>query len=398
MIELHFSIMNITPPAYQAIRLALDEFERQHNLKVTLQSLFWDTGWSELVKIALYKAGPDVSEVGTTWLDGFVSSNAVRRFEQPEIDALGGPAVFLPSLWPQNITSNDPAVWGIPWLSDTRVVYYRRDLLRQAGIDEASAFTSLDSFNRTLDRLQKSGVAIPLSIPTVHQHTTMQILALWVWGAGGHFISPNGKQVLFHTAAARRGMDAYFKLRNYLVPAAYHLDDGAASRLFRLNSAAVTITGIWLWHQLHNLTVTPAAIENVRVALVPGVPFVGGSNLVIWKHTRHPEAAVALVRFLTSPEIQTDILGKNSLLPARLDALDLPPFTTEPPYQIMSQSLRTGRSFSAARMWGLIEDKLTLAVSQIWAELLENPALPVEEIVSKYIEPLARELNRLLAA
>jgi hypothetical protein len=101
---------------------------------------------------------------------------------------------------------------------------------------------------------------------------------------------------------------------------------------------------------------------------------------------------------LTSREVQGDTIGKNNLLPARLDALNTPPFTTDPRYQIMSQSLKTGRSFSAARMWGLIEDKLTFTVSQIWAELLENPALPVEETVSKYIDPLAHELNRLLAA
>ena len=174
MTELQLSIMNTKTEANQAIRLALDEFERLHQVKVDLQILSWDTGWSDLVKIALYKAGADVSEIGTTWLDGLVSSNAIRKFEQPEVDALGGPSVFLPAIWPRDKASTDTAIWGIPWMGDTRVVYYRRDLLQQAGIDETSAFTSLDNFNHTLDRLQQSGVSIPLSIPTIYQHDPLQ--------------------------------------------------------------------------------------------------------------------------------------------------------------------------------------------------------------------------------
>jgi len=193
-------------------------------------------------------------------------------------------------------------------------------------------------------------------------------------------------------------MDAYFNLRRYLAPDTYHLDDYTASSLFRLNSAAVIITGIWFLHELQNLEVTPEAAKNTGVALAPGVPFVGGSHLVVWKHTRHPEAALALVQFLSSRVVQMDVLGKNSLLPARLDALNTPPFTTDPRYQTISHSLKIGQSFSAARMWGLVEDKLTIAISRIWAELLDNPDSSVEETVAKYIDPLAGELNRLLAA
>jgi len=396
MIELQFSIMDTKPEANQSIQLALDEFGRLHNVKVNLKILSWDTGWSELVKIALYKTGPDVSETGISWVDGFVSANALRRFEQHEIDEWDGPSVFLPSLWPKRTAPADSSIWAIPWMGDTRVVYYRRDFLRQAGIDEASAFSAIENFSHTLNRLQQSGVAIPLAIPTVQQHPTMHILALWVWGTGGRFISPNGRHVLFHTAAARRGIDAYFNLRRYLVPDAFNLEDYPASMLFRVKSAAVIVTGIWFLHELRSPETAFEAIENVGVAVLP-VPYVGGSNLVVWKHTRHPKAALALIRFLTSREVQLEALSKNSLLPARFDALNAPPFTTDPRYQAISESFKKGRSFAAARMWGLVEDKLTKTISRIWAELLNDPDLPVEETVTKYIDPLARELNQLLA-
>ena len=114
MIELQFSMMDTKTNANQTIRLALDEFEKLHGVKVNLRILSWDTGWSDLVKTALYKAGADVSEIGTTWLEGFISSNAVRKFEQCEIDALGGPSVFLPSMWSEGIRPTDSVVWGIP--------------------------------------------------------------------------------------------------------------------------------------------------------------------------------------------------------------------------------------------------------------------------------------------
>ena len=50
------------------MRALLENFEREHRIHVKLTILPWDTGWSELVKYALFRSGPDVSEIGSSWM------------------------------------------------------------------------------------------------------------------------------------------------------------------------------------------------------------------------------------------------------------------------------------------------------------------------------------------
>ena len=271
-------------------------------------------------------------------------------------------------------------------------------MLQQAGIDESAAFASLEQFTQTLGRLKANGIDIPLVISTAQQQLTLHVLASWVWRCNGQFIDFRGKHVLFHTAAARRGIDAYFGLRRYLVPQTHLLDGFGADEAFQRKSAAVTISGTWMLNTLNIEQANPEVIENFDIAMVPGVPFVGGSDLVVWQHSKHPELASALVTYLASQEMQIGVLGRNGMLPARLKALYAPPFTTNPHFKIISESLRQGKSFPSTRIWGLVEDKLVVAIAKIWAELLPNPSLYVSQTVSKYMEPLAQELNHSLAS
>ena len=105
-----------------------------------------------------------------------------------------------------------------------------------------------------------------------------------------------------------------------------------------------------------------------------------------------------MVRFLTSSQVQTEVVTSQGLLPTRLEALDAPPFTSDPHYRVISESLKTGRRFQAAYMWGLIEDKLMVTLGKIWAVLLEDPELDVDVAVAQYLSPLVAELNHTLSS
>jgi multiple sugar transport system substrate-binding protein len=142
----------------------------------------------------------------------------------------------------------------------------------------------------------------------------------------------------------------------------------------------------------------PDVVRNFGMAVVPGVPFVGGSNLVVWKHSHQPEAAIALAQYLTALPFQTEVVTKHGLLPARLEVLTRPPFTTDPYYGVISDSLRKGHGFQATYLWGLIEDKLATTLVRMWQELLDNPNLDIDETITRYLDPLAEDLNRTLSS
>ncbi len=401
MEELELSVMMFDVDPTDNVHPLLDQFEAQHRCHVRVRALPWATGWADLVKTALYGSGADVSEIGTTWCASFVSMNALRPFAPREVDALGGESAFLAPSWQSGMLPGDERMWAVPWLADLRLIYYRRDLLAQAGVDEQIAFTSHQQMLRTLECLQTSGVAMPWVMPTT-LHPTLHNLATWVWAVGGDFITADGKRSLLNQPETRAGMRAYFELGQYLSPVIRDLDMFQSRELFWQGQAAALLSSPQ--RNLRNLPqlAAPQVAANLGVALVPGVTWIGGTDLVVWQHVSrfsraHEALALDLVRFLTSQSFQSAYGQRTEFLPVRHDVLDAPPFGTDPVYRTMAQGLKTGRTFPSIAAWGLVEDKILPTLEQIWKDVLSGSSQDLDAIIAKHIEPLAQRLDMALA-
>ncbi|MBU0702914.1 MAG: extracellular solute-binding protein [Chloroflexi bacterium] len=337
--------------------------------------------------MSLYRDGPDVSEIGSTWLRDFEGMNSVRPFTPLELRALADPADLIPAAWESVSLAKPAQLWAMPWLADTRILYYRRDLLEQAGIDEQNAFHTPEALEQTLARLQAAKVAVPWVVPTRRTWTALHHVASWVWDCGGHFLSPDGKQCLLDQPEARAGLKAYFALGQYLADAGRNLDSVQSEALFGTGQAAVVLSGPWL------MQMEPALVAKTGLVLPPGVPFVGGSHLVIWKHSRRAREAVKLVRFLTGLEFQRDYAQRAGLLPVRLKALADSVFPSNAFAGHLTRGLTEGRSFRPVPLWGLVEEKLVTVMVAIWEEVLKSDKPDLDAILDQHLTPLIQRLN-----
>ncbi len=195
----------------------LKEYENKYGAHTQLQKLTWGSAWAELVHYSIYKTAPDVSEVGSTWIGDLIGMNCLRPFTPAEIASFGGAQAFFPSAWNSGVSSTGQ-VWAIPWLIDSRLLYYRRDLLEKAGIDPVTAFQSHAALVNTLQRLSQAGIEMPWASPTHKTRMSLHNVATWIWGAGGDFVSPDGKRTLFNSPEALKGFEQYFELGRFLSP------------------------------------------------------------------------------------------------------------------------------------------------------------------------------------
>jgi multiple sugar transport system substrate-binding protein len=388
--ELELSIMADSPAA---IRPLLDQFEAEHGVRIRPRLLTWDTAWSDLVKVALYGDGPDVSEIGSTWLGDLVAMNALRPFGETEIAALGRAGSFLPSAWQGGRLAGQTQTWAIPWLAGARLMFWRRPLFASAGLEPRTRFQTAAEVDGVLGRLAASSVPVPWTVPTGLTHTTLLNAASWVWAAGGDFVTPDGKRTLFSQPEARAGLRDYFALGRYLVPPVRRLTGLQPDDQF-LNQpgTAATISGSWLFSALRERGLA----GEVGLALPPGASFVGGSHLVIWKHTQQAQAALELVNFLSEGRTQIAYGQRVGLLPTRLEALTGEPFAGDEWWQLAIRGLKTGRSFPVTRSWGLMEDRLTRALKALWDEVLTEPGLDLDAAIQRHLEPLAMRLDLVL--
>jgi len=67
------------------LRPLLDQFEERNRIKVELNILSWADGQEELLKTVLYGTGPNVSEVGTSWVSSFLGMNGLLPFTPREL-------------------------------------------------------------------------------------------------------------------------------------------------------------------------------------------------------------------------------------------------------------------------------------------------------------------------
>lgn len=396
--EIELSLMSGSLEAERQVDIAplLDQFAAEQHIQVRPRLLTWDTAWSQLVKVALYGDGPDVSEVGSTWVSDLIAMNELRPFSGAEIASFGGAASFAPAAWSGGTPAGAAETWAIPWLLGARLILYRRNLLEQAGIDERIAFSSIEQFSQTIRRLHESGIGTPWVVPTLATHSTLLNAASWVWGAGGDFLSSNGRRTRFNEPAARAGLQAYFELGRYGPPAGNRLGALQADDLFMANEeAAVTLSGSWLYNAA--VAAGPLLSEQIGVALPPGPAFVGGSYLVIWRHSRKIEAALKLIRYLMQTEAQVSYGQRLGLMPARLEALNEPAYANNLMWQTAVKGLRTGRSFPLTPLWGLVEERLSTELAHLWSDVLADPGLDLDSAISRRLEPLARKLDLTLS-
>ena len=284
----------------------------------------------------------------------------------------------------------------MPWLAGTRLLYYRKDLLDAAGIDPETAFTDHYQLVATLEKLQENGVAAPWIVPTRMSLNTIHYISSWIWGAGGDYLTSDGTSILFNTEEAYAGLMDYYSLKRFLPESPELLDDQTVDRIFwKEGQSAVTIGGHWLMRAFRGQS-PPEIYDQLGVVPVPGVAFVGGSNLVIWEHTRHRQEALQLIQFLSSDLVQQTYAQAVGLLPVRKALLSLPPFSDDPVYQAASREIDQGRGFSTSAMWNVFERRLTDSFAHIWSMVLSNPDVDLMDVISKHLDPLARRLDIML--
>ena len=94
------------------LKSILAPFEAEHRVTVNVSVLSWETGWTELVKYALYSHGPDVSEIGSTWVGNLAATNALRPFSARETAAVGGQYAFLRPSWQSCFLTGESEMWA----------------------------------------------------------------------------------------------------------------------------------------------------------------------------------------------------------------------------------------------------------------------------------------------
>ena len=114
------------------------DFEREHpGIRVEVQQIPWTAAHEKLLTAHVGGATPDVAQLGNTWIPEFVALGALEPLDAGSPRSRIVRRTIIPGIWATNVI--DGGLYGVPWYVDTRVLFYRSDLLARAGLRRAAA-------------------------------------------------------------------------------------------------------------------------------------------------------------------------------------------------------------------------------------------------------------------
>jgi hypothetical protein len=315
---------------------------------------------------------------------------ALRPFTLPEISLWELP--FTAAAAQSGMLVGRPEVWGYPGWSIR--ASFTGTTAGEGTRSESGAFVPIERMADTLQRLlQRHRHA--RAVATTHVRDVIYNVTPWVRGQSGDFVSEGGQQLLIQQLAALHGMAAYFQLYRFMPGWPEVIIGIPAVELFRQRQVAAILGGPWLMRDMQLAgDPVPALAGQIGIAAPPGPAFVGGTDLVMWKHgIREDElASVDLLHYLFTGDKVLRFCQLTGLLPTRLELLAHPFYADNSHFQQMVDILARGRTHPRVSSWGLIEERLSRTLVRVEQELRTNPAQDVAALLARLIEPMAERL------
>ncbi|HEV8631903.1 MAG TPA: extracellular solute-binding protein [Thermoanaerobaculia bacterium] len=307
----------------EVVRDMVPDFERAHpGIHVEVQQIPFTAAHEKLLTGFVGRSTPDVAQLGNTWIAELAALGALAPLDA----RLAGSASirrddFFAGAWETNVV--DDVTWGVPWYVDTRLLFYRPDLVASTGVPWPPR--SWAEWRQAMVALQRRGgpgrYAILLPIDEWAQPVILGLQTkadlLSAGGARGHFRDPR----------FRRAMAFYFDLyRSGLAPP---LDQSGLANLYQQFDEgyfAMVISGPWNLGEFRRRLHDPARWATAPLPPPePGMPYpgasiAGGSSLVLFRAAAQPDAAWQWLEFLAAPAQQARFYALTGDLPARRSA------------------------------------------------------------------------------
>lgn len=389
---LHFWAMGREGEVVQAL---VPEFERKNpGLRVKVQQIPWSAAHEKLLTAYAGDALPDVFQLGNTWVPEFVALGAAEALDERLAPAIPREDFFAGILATSEIGGR---LYGLPWYVDTRVLFYRKDLLARAGFPEPPRTWGewLEAMARikTLPVGEHFALLLPMN--------EWQVPVILGLQSGADLLRDEARYGNFQSAAFKRAFSFYLGLfRQGYAPAVAEAQIANLYREFARGYFAMYISGPWNIGEFErrlpeslrgkwgtaplpgpDQELPPRVGEaNDRAGSAgetyPGLSLAGGASLALAHSSRYKAEAWKLIEFLSDPARQVEFYRLTGDLPARRSAWEHPALEGAEHVRAFKAQLERVAATPKIPEWERIAAKLAhYAEKAVRGELSEDAAL-----------------------
>ncbi len=368
----------------EMVRQLIPEFERRNpGIKINAQQIPWTAAHEKLLTAFAGDATPDVSQIGNTWIPEFAVLHAIEPLnEYVDHSSVIDRGDYFEGVLKTNII--DSTLYGIPWYVDTRVIYYRKDLLREVGYEKPPpTWDEMMQLCGSMQRRARSeGITrYPFFLPT-NEWVPAIILGMQS-GASllkddrtrGNFTGPDFKRAF--------NLLATFYQKEYS-PSGQQLITNLYDS-FGHGLIAMYITGPWNIGEFSRRL--PEKVQEQWMtsplpsmdSTYPGASLPLGTSLMIFHQSRNKEAAWKFIEFLGSTQQSIAFYRITGNLPPRKSAWSDSSLMSNKYIQAFHQQLQRLDPLPPVPEWEQIVIKL-----QLYVEYVATNTLTVDEALKRF--------------
>ncbi|MFF4233626.1 ABC transporter substrate-binding protein [Streptomyces sp. NPDC001820] len=365
----------------------LDDWNRGHaKEQVTLVELPDSADETRAQMISELRSGSDrfdVLNIDVAWTSEFAAAGWISPLQRDRfpLDSFLAPVV--------DTATFDGRLYAVPYVTNAGLLYYRKDILERAGERPPHTWAQLARQARELaPKYGMDGYAgqfLPYEGLTVNATEA-------VHSAGGSFLRDDGARVTVDSASARAGLEflAGGVRDGWISPQARGYKEEESRQAFQDGR----LLFLRNWPYVYSMANSPGSKVAGAFGAVPlpgpsgpGTSVLGGSNLAVSSHSRHPESAADLIAYLTSERVQRQVLTEGSLPPVRAALYEDPALIRAYPYL---PTLRQSVLAAEPRPKSPRYDQVSLAVQAVVQDVMALRQTPQQAV-----ERLSRELGAI---
>lgn len=334
-----------------AIRAAIPRYEKLHpDVTIRLVALsFYDHHHAMTAALSSGAGLPDIMGLEQGFIGRFAHSGGLEVLSAPPYEALQYQPLFVPYTMAQAQNEQGELV-AMPADIGPGSLFYRRDLLAQAGISPEEMTKSWDGFIRAGLQLKQKSIYLVANASDVKDI----YIRIGLKPGEGIYFNQAG-ETLVRSERFVRAFTLAKQVREQGLDARLQIWSNEWAESIRRGQIATQMMGAWFAGHLSSW-IAPESSGLWRVSQLPEHSYAswGGSFYAIPKAAAHKSAAWDFIRFMTlDPGMQLEAFEKLDAFPALLSAQQTP-HMEQPIEYLGGQQARLLWKEAAAKMPSII--------------------------------------------
>jgi len=371
------------------------KFQKEYGVPVSIRMLDWGDAFDEISK-ALAETdssvkGPDVIQLGSTWVAHFAAANQIRPVDSL-LARIDSTRFFAECLKTTHI-ADDSISYSVPWFLDVRGLFVNERLWNHLDIQEedVDTYPKFMGVLRAISQAQlenaKGKAVAPFAIAGKNDWDGPQQMAPMVWSYGGDFIVKDGDgfRSALTDSSTLQGLAIFAAIMgdHQLAPHSLEMNSAQSAGKFIASEQLLLYGTSELIRQLEfpedagGLKSTEIADDGLSVIAFPAGPagrvtLLGGSHLALPQRLSPARAKLAeeLLFFLFRADNIDAYSRQLGFLPSDQGIVHI--WKQDARYSKLIENLKSSRSFPNIPEWGAVETILNKLSNDMGALLAKT--------------------------